>query len=391
MKHLDSGERPAGTYRLAWLVACLLFLSGCSRNSSSGSTPSAQRAPQQAAPVTVAVATERDVPVQLQAIGHAVPFATVAVRSQVDGTLERVDFKEGDQVKQDEPIFAIDTRPYEAALNQAKGTLEKDTALSRNAAVEERRNASLLKEGIVSQDTYDQSRANAEALKATLVADKAAVESAQLQLSYCSIRSPIDGRIGTLQINAGNVVKKQDTVLVTINQLKPIYVDFSVPEQELPRIRDYAAVAGKLKVETHVSGHEQHSPGGELAVINNTVDASTGTILLRAVFPNDREMLWPGQFVNTVLTLTTQTNAVIVPSQAVQVGQQGEFVFVVKPDMTVEARPVTIGNRVSEEIVLNQGVQAGEQVVTGGQLRLAPGVKVQIQNAGRGAQVTASP
>jgi membrane fusion protein, multidrug efflux system len=372
------------------LLACALVLSGCSGSSSESSKQAAKRASPPDAPVSMAVAVERDVPIQLQAIGHVVPFSTVAVRSQVDGTLEGVHFKEGAEVKRDELIFTIDTPPYDAALNQAKGTWEKDIALSKNAAVEVSRNAALLKNGIVSQDTYDQSRAAAEALEATLVADKAAVESAELQLSYCYIRSPIGGRLGTLQVNAGNIVKKQDTVLVTIHQLKPVYVDFSLPEQELPRLRDYAA-AGKLRVEAHPSEYLQPSPAGELAVINNIVDTATGTILLRAVFPNENEILWPGQFVNTVLTLATQTNAVVVPSPAVQVGQLGEFVFVIKSDLTVDARPVKTGSRVDEEIVLRQGVQPGEQVVISGQLRLAPGVKVQIQNVSRTPQVTAAP
>jgi multidrug efflux system membrane fusion protein len=334
------------------------------------------------------VAVETNVPVQLHSIGHVAAFSTVAVQSRVDGVLEGVHFQQGETVKQGSLIFSIDPRPFQAALDQAKANLEKDKALARYAEIDARRNAELFRQGIIPQDTNDQSRANADAAEATVAADDAAVENAQLQLSFCSIRSPITGRVGTLYVNAGNVVKNLDTVLITINQTEPIYVDCSVPERDLPRIRDYLAASGELKVAAFVTGHERNPSPGALTIVNNAVDTNTGTILLRAKFPNRDELLWPGQFVNTVLTLTTLTNAVVVPSQAVQIGQQGSYVFVVKPDLTVEARYVEVGNRVASETVIRKGVEAGERVVTSGQIRLAPGTKVRIEASTTAAAIT---
>ncbi|MEO8428170.1 MAG: efflux RND transporter periplasmic adaptor subunit [Verrucomicrobiota bacterium] len=287
-------------------------------------------------------------------------------------------FQEGAEVRAGQTIFTIDPRPFEAALHQTEANLAKDNALATNAIVEERRNATLLNQNIVSQDAYDQARAAADALRATVAADRAAIESARLQLAYCTILSPVNARAGKLLVNAGNVVKNQDTVLVVLNQTRPIYVDFSVPEQELPRIREQAASA-RLKVEVRAQGDEARPSTGELAVINNTVDTDTGTILLRAIYPNEEERLWPGQFVNTALTLFTMTNAVVVPSQSVQVGQEGQYVFIVTPELTVDARPVTVANRAGEEVVIKSGLRAGEQVVTSGQIRLVPGARVEIR------------
>lgn len=363
-------------------MVALLTFAGCSRQ------PIPPVGEGQAAPVTIAGAVRTNVPIQLQAIGHVTAFSTVAVQSRVDGVLERVYFQQGETVKQGSLIFTIDPRPFQAALNQAKANLERDKALSQYAEIEARRNADLFRQGIIPQDTSDQTRANADALEATVAADEAAVTNAQLQLSFCSIRSPINGRVGVLNVNAGNVVKNLDTILITINQTEPIYVDLSVPERELPRIRAFLTAAGALRVAARVADHEQNPPVGELTIINNAVDANTGTILLRAVFPNQYERLWPGQFVNTVLTLTTLTNAVVVPSQSVQAGQQGPYVFVVKPDSTVEARPVEVGNQVGSATVLQTGVQFGEQVVTAGQIRLAPGVKVRVEKQTTAAAAT---
>lgn len=342
-----------------------------------------------AAPVTVAVVMGRDVPQQLAAIGHVSAFSTVAVKSQVDGKLERVLFQEGDEVRAGQTLFTIDARPFESAMRQAEANLAKDTALATNAIIEERRNASLLNQQIISQDAFDQARAAADALRATVVADKAAVENARLQLAYCTITSPNKARAGKLLVNAGNVVKNNDTVLVVLNQTRPIYVDFSVPEQELPRIREHATSA-KLKVEARVPGDAALPSAGELAVINNTVDTDTGTILLRALFPNPDEHLWPGQFVNAALTLTTRTNAVVIPSSSVQVGQDGQYVFVVTPELTVEARPVVVGDRVGDETIINSGLRPGEKLVASGQLRLASGTHVEIQNV-QGTSVATVP
>ena len=355
------------------LTLSLLLAAGCSRRATnSASSPGA-------APVTVAEAVSKDVPVQVQAIGHVTAFSTVAVKSLVDGQLKRALFNEGDVVQQGQTILEIDPRTFEAAVHQAEATLARDMALATNALVEAHREETLLSEKIVAPDVADQARAAADAALATVTADKAAVETAKLQLSYCTIASPINGRAGKLLVNAGNMVKNNDTVLVVLNQTRPIYVDFSVPEQELPEIRQHMA-AGRLKVEATVPGHATNSSAGELRVIDNTVDATTGMVSLRASFPNEDEALWPGQFVNAALTLTTRTNAVVVPSLAVQVGQQGQYVYVIKPDFTAELRSIVAGSRMGEETVIESGVRAGEKLVTTGQLRLAPGARVQIQN-----------
>ncbi len=332
----------------------------------------------EAAPVTVATVVQKDVPVQLRAIGNVEAYSTVSVKSRVAGQLVEVNFKEGQEVKKGELIFLIDPRSFQAALQQAQANLSKDIAQMKKAEADARRYADLFKRGIVSAQDYDQNRTNFEAMKATVKADEAAVENAKVQLGYCYIYSPIDGRIGKLMVNQGNMVKDNDTVLVVINQTKPIYVDFSVPQQELPEIKKYMAVE-KLKVEAIIPSDRDHKAIGELTFVNNQVDTNTGTILLKGLFPNQDEALWPGQFVNVVLTLTTQPKAVVVPSAAVQTGQQGKYVFVVKPDLTVESRPVTLGNDLGREVVIAEGLKPGEMVVTEGQLRLAPGVKVEIK------------
>ncbi len=238
--------------------------------------------------------------------------------------------------------------------------------------------ARLVKDGIVSRDEYDQAQARAASLEATVAADQAAVESARIWLQYCSITSPIDGRIGEILVHEGNVVKANETVLAVINQLRPIYVEFAVPQQELDEIRARLA-GGELPVEAFRPAAEEHPVVGTLSFINNTVDTASGTVLLKAIFPNTNEELWPGQFVPVTLRLATRHDAVMIPSRAVQTGQDGKFVFVVQPDGTVASRPVSVGQTVGQDVVVEQGVAAGEQVVTEGQLRLAPGVRVQVK------------
>lgn len=363
------------------IVAALLALAGCSRAVKEG--PGGTRVGG-AVPVRVAAALRTNVPVQLRAIGHVTPFSTVSVESRVDGILQQVHFEQGGFVKEESLLFTIDPRPFQAALNQAKANLERDKANARYAELEVERNGTLFRERIIPQDTLDQSRASADAAKATVAADQAAVETAELQLSFCFIHSPVNGRAGTLKVNAGNAVKNLDTMLVTLNQTEPIYVDFSVPEHELPAIRASLAERGKLPVAAVATGHEKDPVAGELTIINNTVDPNTGTILLRALFPNLDQLLWPGQFVNTVFTVNTLTNAVVVPTGAIQAGQQGPYVFVVKADWTVEARPVEVSNVTGLETVLRDGLEGGEQVVTSGQVRLSPGAKVRVENSAPG-------
>ncbi len=379
MKTYFSFFRGDGTARrslrlagLAMAAAGCAGLCGCSPGGAAVDTARAG-----GVPVVVATALQEDVPVRITAIGNVRAFSTVSVKSRVDGQLAKAGFKEGDEVKQGDLILTIDPRPFQAARDEAEAMMERDTALEQSAEADWKRSEGLEHTKAISATDIDQARAKAESSRATVAADKAALDNAALQLEYCYIHSPIDGRVGTLLVNEGNVVKNNDTVLVVINQLKPVHVDCSVPEKELAAIRRYNA-AGPLRVEAAIPNDAAPPAVGELTVIDNAVDASTGTILLRATFPNADEKLWPGQFVNVSLTLTTQRGAVVVPAEAIQNSQNGQLVYVVKPDLTVEARPVVPGRRVGDKIVIEKGLQAQERVVTDGQLRLAPGMKVQV-------------
>jgi membrane fusion protein, multidrug efflux system len=366
-----------------FILALTLGLSGstgCSRKSRAA-VPGGGARRAVAVPVTVAVALQKNVPVELETIGTARAYATVSVKARVDGQLAEVNFRQGDEVRKGAQIFLIDPRPYQAMLNQAEAMLTRDKASLQNAESDMRRTDELEGTKAVPAAVIDSNRAKVGAMRGTVLADEAAVESARLQLSYCSIVSPVNGRVGLLQVDEGNMVKNNDTILAVINQTKPIFVDFAMPEHNLLEIR-HAAALGKLRV--HAALPQGASPRaiGELEVINNQVDSSTGTILLRAVFPNQDEILWPGQLLNMTLTIGQLTNATVVPAQAVQSSQSGEFVFAVKPDATVEKRPVTLGPFREGEIVLKSGVQPGETVVTDGQLRLVPGAKVDVKTAG---------
>ena len=271
-------------------------------------------------------------------------------------------------------LFTIDPRPFEAALRQAEAALAKDQAQARYAHEQVGRYGSLLKDGIVSQDQHDQIRTNADAFDASIAADRAAVDNARLQLAYCSIRSPIDGRTGNLAVQVGNLVKANDVpVMVTINQVTPIYATFSVPERDMVDLRKYLGKG--IKVEAYVTGDEGKPESGSITFLDNTVDTSTGSIKLKATFANASRRLWPGQFVSVLISMTTIGNAVVVPTRAIQTGQQGQYVFVVKADQTVEQRPVTVGVAVNGETVIASGIRAAETVVTDGQVRLIPGGK----------------
>jgi multidrug efflux system membrane fusion protein len=330
-------------------------------------------------PVLAATVEQKDFPVQVQAIGSVEAYSTVAVKTQVTGELTGVFFHEGQDVKKGDLIFTLDKRPFEAALKQAQSMLAKDQAQAELAQVQARRYAALMKDGVVAKEQYDQVQSSADALAAAVEADKATVENARVQLNYCSIYSPIHGRVGSLLIHQGNMIKANDVPLVNINQIEPIRVAFTVPEQYLAEIKRFAA-AGRLPVRVSVP-NDSRPATGKLSFIDNTVDPATGTIKLKGEFVNADRRLWPGQFVDVVLTLHTQPNAVVVPSQAVNTGQQGQFVFVIKPDMTVEARTVAVNRTAKGETVIDKGVNAGERVVTDGQLRLVPGSKVQIKEA----------
>ncbi len=348
------------------------FITAC------GTNGKAKQAPQQVVPVKAGEVTQQNVPVQLKAIGNVEAYNTVSVKALVGGEIIDVHFREGQDVHQGDLLFQIDPRPYEAALKQAEAALARDIAQSKNAEEQAKRYEILVQKEYVSKDQYDQLRANADALAAAVQADRANVESARLQLAYCTIKSPIDGRVGSVLINKGNVVKANDVAMVTINKITPIYVTIPVPEQNLSEIKKYMA-HGALKVEAIIPGDEKHPAQGVLTFINNAVDTTTGTIQLKATFENKDKRLWPGQFVNVVLTLSTQRNAVVMPAAALQAGQQGQYVFVIKPDSTVESRSIVIARSFDDLAVVAQGLTPGEKVVTDGQLLLIPGTRVEVK------------
>ena len=331
-----------------------------------------------AVPVTVAAATRHDVPVQVKAIGNVEAYNTVSVKSMIAGEITKVGFAEGQDVKKGDVLFVIDPRAYDAALAQSEGNLAKDKANAANAKAEATRWAALYKEGVVSREQHDQIVTQAEALQQTVTADEAAVQNAKVNLTYCTIKSPIDGRTGNLMVKIGNVVKANDVPLVTINQVLPIYVTFSVPQQFLPDIKR-SDRDRKLAVNAKVQGERETS--GILTFIDNSVDPQTGMIKLKGTFNNGDRRLWPGQFADVSLTLGIDRNAILVPSAAVQTGQDGQFVFVVKNNKA-DMKKVKIGRIVGADTVIESGVDVGDQVVTDGQLRLTPGAKVAVSNAG---------
>lgn len=374
LRHLPvflSNRTPMGLSLSLGLAACAL-LTACS-----GGTATAPTSP--VVPILAATVAQKDMPVQLQAIGSVEAYSAVSVKTQVTGELTGVYFLEGTDVRKGDLLFTLDKRPFEAELKKQEANLEHDIAQAKLAHLDAERYGTLYKGGVISQQQYDQTQSNAEALDAAVQADKAAVENARVQLIYCSIYSPISGRTGTLMIHQGNMIKANDTpFLVNINQVEPIRVAFTVPEQYLAEIKRFST-AGKLAVQAAIQGDSRPAVG-KLSFIDNTVDAATGTIKLKGEFANTDRRLWPGQFVNVTLVLHTQPHAVVVPTQAVQNGQEGQFVFVIKPDSTVEARPIRVNRTSAGEAVVDAGLAAGERVVTDGQLRLVPGSKVSIKS-----------
>ena len=421
----------------ALLLLTVACLSACSNGESNPGQPK-NGAEREGVPVTIDTAVTKTVPVQIRAVGSVQAYASVTLKSQLDAEVARVHFSEGQAVKKGDLLFTLDQRPWEAALSQAEANLgrdraqlqqaeaavaqtmaaskqaeanlARDTAQLENANIQLRRYKGLIDEGAVSREMYDQVRTNAAALEATIEADKAAiantmasiraaqatvenikavikadqatVESARVQLSYTTIRAPMDARAGNLLVRAGSAVKARDDTaqMLVLNQIQPIYVSFSVPEQYLQDIKKFLA-AGTLRVQAFPRGQDDSPASGELSFVNNTVDPGTGTIQLKATFPNRESALWPGQFVNVILTLTTQPDAVVIPSQAIQTGQQGQYVYVMRSDSTVESRSVTVGLRLDGKTVIEKGVSPGDKVVTDGHLRLVSGTRVQVKNA----------
>jgi len=330
-------------------------------------------------PVLAAQVARKDVPIEVKEIGTVQAYATVSIRAEAGGVLKSVHFREGQDVHAGDLLFSIDPRPYQAALDGAEAALARDTVQLETAHHDVERYASLVKKEYVNQEEFDRIRTNEATLEAAVRADTAAIENAKLELEHCAIRSPINGRTGQVMVNAGNLVKANgDDPLVVINQLEPIYAAFSVPEQNLDAIKAHRA-AGDLEVRATSLEGAAAPRVGTLSFIDNAVDRGTGTVRLKATFPNHDRALWPGQFVNVSLKLDVRPDALTVPAQSIQTGQQGSFVFVVKADGSVESRPVVPGAAVDGETIVEKGLAEGETVVTDGQLRLVPGSKVEIK------------
>jgi membrane fusion protein, multidrug efflux system len=369
-------------------------------------------------PVVTARAVSKAVPVTIPAVGTAEPLQTVEIRAQVTGQLSQIHFREGQDVRKGAPLFTLDARPFEAALQQAQAVLARDSAQFKNAQSQRARYEDLFKRGLIPRDQYETQTANASALEATLAADQAQIENAKLNLQYTHILAPISGRTGALGVHEGDLVRANDTTpLVVINQVAPINVTFSVPGRYLPDIRRHQGQQ-PLKIEAHIQssgtpGAPQVAPPnpggtaltgtdggstppavpaaargtnetGSVSFIDNTVDPTTGTIRMKGTFPNTDHALWPGIFVQVTLVLRTDPNAIVVPAAAVQASQAGQYIYVVKPDRTVEVRNVTVERQQGEEMVIAQGIAPGDEVVTDGQLRLTAGATVATGTRGEG-------
>jgi multidrug efflux system membrane fusion protein len=410
LRNLPLGRRFAvvGALSLA-VMASAVGCSGTSAQStgSGGRGGRGGRGGGGAQPVVTAKVSQKDVPVDIAAVGNVEAYISVSVRSQVTGQLQEAFFHEGDVVKKGDKLFIIDPRPLESALQQAEANLVRDQALlnqalaqlDRDAAnaeyqqVNSARQAQLVAGGLLSKDAGDQSRAAADATGSTVKADKALVESAKAQLavqqsavdnakvllSYTLIRSTIDGRTGSNSVKPGNLVTANSTELITIDQLQPVYVTFAVPAVHLSAIKNHM---GQDPLTVFAASPDAGGAPieGKLTFFDNTVDPTSDTIKLKATFPNRDVRLWPGQFTRVTLRLTTLSNATVIPSQAVQTGQDGQFVFVVTPESAVTQRPITVAERMGEDVVIGKGLTPGETIVTEGQLRLEQGTKVQIQN-----------
>jgi multidrug efflux system membrane fusion protein len=339
-------------------------------------------------PVTIAKAVQKSMPITIQGIGTVIAASTVSVHAQITGVMTSVNFKEGEDVEQGQVLVTLDKRSFEAALQQAQATLDKDAAQAANARAQAARYQDLQQRGIATREQVDSMRTQAAALDATVAADRANVETAQVQLTYATITAPMSGRTGLLQVHPGNLVRAQDTqVIVTINKITPVYVSFSVPEAQLPALKRFIVAQGTLPASAIAPTDSGGPSTGRVNFIDNAVDPTTGTIKVKGTFANEDRRLWPGQFVNVTVTLTSDSKAIVVPSVAVQTGQQGTYVFVVQPDQTVELRPVTVARLAGDETVVQTGVSSGDTVITDGHLRLVPGSRISVKNS-NAAKVT---
>jgi multidrug efflux system membrane fusion protein len=388
-RHMSRSSRLIG----ALVVGVSIATAGCSGGEAVQATPSVSGrggGQNPAVPVTAASAQQKSMPFDVEAIGTVIAASTVAVHAQITGELTSVNFKEGDEVEEGQVLFTLDKRPLEAALQQAEANVAHDVAQAENANAQAVRYQDLLQRGIATREQVDQIKSQAAALAATIGADRAAVESAKVQLDYATIRAPISGRTGLLQVHRGNLVRANDTMpIISLNRITPVYVTFAIPESMLPQFKHYMA-AGTIHVEAKPPAEAGSASIGKIDFIDNAVDATTGTIKIKGTFPNDDRRLWPGQFVNVTVTLTTDHNVTVVPTAAVQSGQQGTFVYIVKPDKTVELRPVTVTRTRGDESILRDGVRPGETIVTDGQLRLVPGTRVSIKDAAGNNQKASS-
>jgi multidrug efflux system membrane fusion protein len=362
----------------AWpLVAlCGLALAGCGRNATEAAPARARG--EDAVAVRVAKVVARAMPVNVRAVGNVEPSSTVDVRAQVTGMLQRVHFREGEDVRAGDVLFTIDPRPFEAALRQAEAAQARDIARSKNLEAQRDRLKSLVSQGLIAQAEFDAAAAEAAAMAASIDAGAAAIESARLQLQYTRIAAPVDGRTGALLVHEGALVRVNDaTPLVVINRLAPAFVSFAVPARLLPRIRQEQR-RSRLAVTAAPSGDAVASATGQLTFVDNVVDAATDTIRLKATFENRDRRLWPGAFVDVTLRMAVEARALVVPAAAVQPGQQGQFVYVVSPQQTADARPIKIAWTDGDLVVVESGLAEGELVVTDGQLRLSPGARVAV-------------
>lgn len=332
-------------------------------------------------PVDVAQVAAKDMPLEVNFVGTAEAFTTVAVHAQVTGQLFKVHFKQGDDVEEGQVLFELDHRPFEAALQQARANLQRDSAQLANARNTAQRYVDLQQRGIATREQVDQTRTTVAALEATVAADEAAVENAKVQLQYTTITAPHSGRTGVIQMHEGNLVRANDaTALVVLNQVTPINVLFSIPEALLPQFKTYMA-KGTVRLTARPPDDTAPPAVGEITFVDNAVDQATGQIKLRGKFENTDRRLWPGQFLNISVRLTTDAAAIVLPTAAVQAGPDGSFVYVVKEDKTVEMRKIAVTRTAGEETVVGEGVKAGETVVTDGQIRLVPGSRVSIKGA----------
>lgn len=371
-------ERLRSSILFSLLAAVLLFfLSGCgSKEATPMAGGSGGRPP---APVVVASVERRDIPVQIQAIGNVEAYQTVQIRSQVNGQIQKIFFKEGEDVREGQPLFQLDKRSFQADLEKAINQMKHDQAQAENSKMQADRYSGLEKQGIVSHEQAEQLRAQAKADASAVDADRAAADAARVQLQYTDIVAPINARTGALMINLGNLVKANDTpYLLQLNQVTPIYVTFSVPEANLDRVR-HRFSSGQLKVLAHPKGQSDNPAEGRLTFIDNGVDITTGMFKLKATFQNKDRRLWPGEFVDVALVLSTQKDAIVVPTRAIQSGQQGEYVYVVTADSTAESRPVKTAGAYQNLTLISDGLKADERVIVNGQLRVSPNAKVMVQ------------